>query len=170
MSEMKCKTIIETGGNRGKICNRVQCPYHQFKNIAEYFDLPEFFVQFVARNRNWLNYDYTELIQMYERCFEVNDVFHSEFIKIIRTLLLKIETCSQSVGKQIYAIILFKILNTPVSTAFIYTDLFKEFKVATNNKYDHLLMNERLHPEFNDYFSKNFEKFPKYYKYDGGKE
>ena len=48
---MNCKSILKTGKNTGKLCNRLSCKIKGHNNLAVYMNMPEFYLLLYNNNK-----------------------------------------------------------------------------------------------------------------------
>jgi hypothetical protein len=103
-----CKSIIKTGKNSGKVCNRLSCKIKGHTNLAVYMNMPEFYI--AVYNNNKKKFDDIKYIDMYKKDSKIDK---KEYIKDCMKFFDQFEKFERSHEKEFLFILMLKLFDTP---------------------------------------------------------
>lgn len=157
---MNCESIIKTGKNTGRVCNRTSCKIkgHTGCNLAKQLDLPFYYINVYNQNREYFdNLNYTD---MYKKHSIIDK--NIDCVEDIKKLMFECFNVQGKDKKSFLMILVFKLLDTANVNWFINNNGKKTqnvvyFKITY---YSEISTNEL--PEFSQYLKNNFETNKKY--------
>ena len=156
---MNYNTIIKTGKNTGKVCDRKFCKIkgHNGYNLSESMNFPDYFINVYNQNKKY--FDDLGYVYIYKKHLILNKNRLS-CIEDIKTMLLCVENADNKDKKAFISILLFKLLDTPNINWFI-NENNEMFKTVVYLKITYFTTEESYIP-MREYCKNNLELNKKY--------
>lgn len=157
---MNCESIIKTGKNTGRVCNRTSCKIkgHTGCNLAKQLDLPFYYINVYNQNREY--FDNLNYLDMYKK-HSIIDKNNANMIKDIKKLGLECAAVEGTDKKSFLMILVFKLCDTVNMNQHINNHKRLQNDIYLKIKY-YSEISTNIRPEFSQYLKNNFETNKKY--------